>query len=81
MNLGNVLFLYTGCDQPIDLPLYHKKCGLILKEPTAQASSNRISNAKESEVHYPWVVRVSREYTNLPVTYTGTCTGTIINSR
>ena len=79
MNLGIVLFLYTGCDQPIDgEPWDHEQCGLL---PQQEASSGRISNAKESDVHYPWVVRVSREYTNIPVTYTGTCIGTIINSR
>ena len=61
MNLGNVLFLYTGFDQPIDVLdgdwFDHERCCLL---PRQEASSSRISNAKESEVHYPWVGKFFR---------------------
>ena len=61
MNLGNVLFLYTGCDQPLDeQPWDYEQYGLL---PRQEASSSRISNAKESVVHYPWVVGVIRTFT------------------
>ena len=76
MNLGIVLFLYTGCDQPIDgQPWEHEQCGLL---PQQEASSGRISNAKESDVHYPWVVRVSRTFTRGDFYHRGFCSGTII---
>ena len=56
MNFWNILFLYKGCDPPVDgQPWDYEQYGLL---PRQEASSSRISNAKESVVHYPWVVGV-----------------------
>ena len=60
MNLGNILFLYKGCDQPVDGQLPPEQYGLL---PRKEASSGRISNAKESVVHYPWVIGVILTFT------------------
>ena len=61
MNLGNILFLYKGCDQPVDgQPWDYEQYGLL---PRQAAYSSRISNAKESVVHYPWVVGVILTFT------------------
>ena len=61
MNLGNVLFPYKGCDQPVDgQPWHYEQYGLL---PRKEASSSRMSNAKESVVHYPWVIGVILTFT------------------
>ena len=65
----SLIFLYTGyyCTQKIDLD--HLKttptCGMLsgVIELPGQSSS-RISNAKSSDVYYPWVVFVERKYSN-----------------
>ena len=97
---NEVLFLYIGCNQPIlvgyvdgkyvdgvpgiQIHGIHdmKKCGELPARP--EASRSRISNAKPSDIHYPWVVMVSRTFTfNKEGTapYTSKCGGTIINDR
>ena len=111
---NEVLFLYTGCNQPIDekgiigIPINRiddlDQCGVLpassdpssgvlpssdpvagpSSDPVAGPSSGRISNSKPSDVHYPWVVMVSRTFTfNTEGTapYTSKCGGTIINDR
>ena len=110
---NEVLFLYTGCNQPIDeegiigIPINRiddlEKCGVLpassdppqpevagypvagpSSDPVAGPSSGRISNSKPSDVHYPWVVMVSRTFTfkDTPTSpYTSKCGGTIINDR
>ena len=106
---NEVLFLYTGCNQPIDeegiigIPINRiddlDQCGVLpassrgpssdpvagpSSDPVAGPSSGRISNAEPSDVHYPWVVMVSRTFTfNKEGTapYTSKCGGTIINDR
>ena len=79
MNLGNILFLYKGCDQPVDgQPWDYEQYVLLQRQ---EASSSRISNAKESDIHFPWVVRVERTFTGDTYTFNGRCSGTIINDR
>ena len=111
---NEVLFLYTGCNQPIDeegiigIPINRiddlDQCGVLpassdpssgvlpssdpvagpSSDPVAGPSSGRISNAEPSDVHYPWVVMVSRTFTfNKEGTapYNSKCGGTIINDR
>ena len=79
-------FLYTGyyCTQKIDLD--HLKttptCGMLsgVIELPGQSSS-RISNAKNSDVYYPWVVFVRRKYSKGNFEKEYICTGTIITAK
>ena len=53
-------------------------------DPVAGPSSGRISNSNPSDVHYPWVVMVSRTFTfntEGATPYNMKCGGTIINHR
>ena len=70
--------IFIACDeQEIDEDNWREtggECGKLPKEK----SSSRISNAIDSDVHYPWVVRVAREFKGKKL---GECVGSIINAR
>ena len=73
--MGNVLFLYVGCDQTIDVSdgFDHVRRDLVRRQKT---SSSRKSNAKEFEDHYPRMVGVFRIFTkNDEIPHSGTCGG------
>ena len=70
--------IFIACDeQEIDEDNWREtggECGKLPKDK----SSSRISNAIDSDVHYPWVVRVAREFKGKKL---GECVGSIMNSR
>ena len=72
------LFSKGNCKQEIDSD--HLKqvptCGEIPKKV-----SSRITNAKDSDVHFPWVVRVQREFEAKEGVWIGMCGGTILNEK
>ena len=51
-------------------------CGDIPKD-----DSSRITNAEDSDVHYPWVVRVQREFETETEIVKELCGGTILNEK
>ena len=64
------------CDPPVIDPNHLKNnpnCGEV-----PEKMESRIANAKESDVHYPWVINVVREFKK-EVIYM--CGGAIINQR
>ena len=70
--------ILIACDeQEIDQDNWRETGGECGKLPKEKASS-RISNAIDSDVHYPWVVRVAREFKEKKI---GECAGSIINAR
>ena len=54
----------------IDIDDEHKQknpeCGYLPESPENQFASSRISNAKEANRHYPWVITVSRQNYYIP---------------
>ena len=73
-----MISILLACDeQEIDQDNWKEtggECGKLPKE----RSSSRISNAVDPDVHYPWVVRVAREFKGKKI---GECVGSIINAR
>ena len=56
------------------------ECGYLPEKPENLRASSRISNAEESDRHYPWVISVTRLNPFLPVLPGATtrCAGAII---
>ena len=82
------IFVTDACKQPLDLE--HKQrteeCGKVHDELNDESpmdtSNSRVSNAKESDVHYPWVVGVRREFRrNRQLLGRSKCGGAIITQR
>ena len=51
------------------------ECGYVPETPNRLPLSSRISNAEESDIHYPWVILVERQNAAIP---TWKCGGSII---
>ena len=69
----------------IDIDDDHKQsnpeCGYLPEEPKDQSACSRISNAEETNMHYPWVISVTRQHlydTTDTMSDTRRCGGSII---
>ena len=56
------------------------ECGFVSETLEARSSSSRISNAEESDKHYPWMIFVVRRNSAVPG-FQGSCGGAIITQK